>query len=159
MKHGTCASILDELDTENKYFGQGLAWLQQFTMTGILAKANIIPDQQYHFDDIYNGIKKILNRNPSIHCVHEKQTGDIYLAEIRICFNKQLELVDCDGVLSQSNVFNTDTCNHNNQTIHYPSVVPKYLLNGKDGETTKPVWKFPWINLYKLIQIIKWFTF
>lgn len=161
-KHGTCASILQELKTENKYFGQGLAWLQQYTMNGVLSKAKIEPGTQYNVTDFYNAVKNTLNTNPSIHCVREKQNkGDQYLSEIKICFNKQLELIDCNGIWNEFALeFNNGIITNCdlNRPINYPSTLPKYILNKSDRVSPKPVWRFPWVNLYKLIQILKWFT-
>lgn len=163
MKHGTCASAIEELNTENKYFGQGLAWLTQYTMTALLAKTDVVPDRQYTAVEIHDAVKNVLNTNPSIHCVRKKHTGELYLSEIRICFNKQLELVDCDGIkmnmLDAVPYENSDIITNCHQSeINYPSTVPKYLLDNTNGDSTKMTWRFPWVNLYKLIQIIKWFT-
>lgn len=162
LKHGTCASVLEELSTENKYFGQGLAWLQQYTMNNLLSKASVEPGNKYDTIDFHNAIKSSIKTNPSIHCVREKHhSGEQYLSEIKICFNKQLELVNCDGVLGlpQYDDGVITNCDSNLQ-INYPSTLPQYLLDNIDSrEPVKPVWRFPWVNLYKLIQIIKWFTF
>lgn len=167
-KHGTCASVLKELSTENKYFGQGLQWLLQYTMSNMLSKAGIVPGAPYHVVDFHNAIKNTINTNPSIHCVREKNDrANQYLAEIKICFSKQLELVDCNGVLYEhelgvDSVIEQDDGVISNcdltQQVQYPSTLPKYLLEKMEPESTKTVWRFPWVNLYKLIQIIKWFT-
>lgn len=160
LKHGTCAAMLQELDTENKYFGQGLAWLQQYTMNGLLAKSNILPGAMYNITDFYNAIKQALNINPSIHCVHEHGGGQ-YLSELKICFTKQLELIDCNGISDEYVTEHRNgvitNCN-SKQEIQYPSTLPEYLLKSTDRESKKSVWHFPWVNLYKLIQMIKWFT-
>lgn len=159
-KHGTCAALLQELNTENKYFGQGLAWLQQYTMNGVLAKSNVLPGAMYNVTDFYDAIKQTLNINPSIHCVHEHGGGQ-YLSELKICFNKQLELIDCNGISDEYTTEHKNgvitNCNAK-QPIQYPSTLPDYLLNDMDRESTTSVWRFPWVNLYKLIQLIKWFT-
>lgn len=132
-------------------------------MTGFLSKANILPGLKYNVTEFNMAIKNTLNRNPSIHCVKERETHDIYLAEIRICFNKKLELVNCDGVrfgrepsknLGDTLITNCDL----NALISYPSVLPNHLLKKLIPNETKSVWRFPWVNLYKLIQIVKWFT-
>lgn len=164
-KHGTCASVLRELDSENKYFGQGLQWLLQYTMSNMLSKSSIEPGASYHVVDFHNAIRNTIDSNPSIHCVREKNDrGHQYLSEIKICFSKSLELVDCNGVLYESEL---NVKEHDNgiitncdltQEVQYPSTLPKYLLDKMDNDTTKTVWRFPWVNLYKLIQIIKWFT-
>lgn len=171
-KHGTCASILEPLKSENKYFGQGLQWLHKFTMNGLLSKASMEPGNQYNVNEFHDAIKNALNVNPVIECVKEKQYNrEQYLSEIRICFNKQLELVDCDGVVgalpelsehlysySYPNSDNIITSCNRNQPIHYPSKLPQHIIARSKDETIKPVWRFPWVNLYKLVQIIKWFT-
>lgn len=163
VKHGTCASVLEELSTENKYFGQGLTWLQQYTMNGLLSKANINPGTKYNVIDIHNAVKSVLNTSPSIHCVREKNDhGEQYLSEIKICFNKQLELIDCNGIrLKDQQYFNDNiisSCDPNHE-VHYPSTLPQYLLEKSDRGPAKTVWQFPWVNIFKLIRIIKWLTF
>lgn len=163
LKHGTCASVLEELSTENKYFGQGLAWLQQYTMNKLLSKSSIEPGSQHNVIDFHNAIKGAINTNPSIHCVREKHhSGEQYLSEIKICFDKKLELVNCNGVLGLPQAYYDDDVITNcdsNIPINYPSTLPQHLLNDADrAPVNKPAWRFPWVNLYKLIQLIKWLT-
>lgn len=131
-------------------------------MSSLLSKAGILPDQNTTVIRIHKAIKAALNYNPSIHCIREKHTGDVYLSEIRICFSKQLELTDCDGVVKSlitilypggSVITNCDI----SAQIKYPSVLPKYLISRTD-ESSSTNWKFPLVNFYKLIQLIKWFT-
>lgn len=88
-------------------------------MAKLLAKNNIIPGNQYSPLDIQKAIKSELNKNPSIRCVTGKETGEIYLKEIYICFNKQLELVDCEGSKNNDNIIT----NCFTKLISYPSVV------------------------------------
>lgn len=132
-------------------------------MSGLLSKSNIEPGAQYNVLDFHNAIKQILNTNPSIHCVKEAEhAADQYLSEIKVCFNKQLELIDCNSISKQFGLIEYDdgviTNCHLNQPVQYPSTLPEYILNNIDREATQKVWRFPWVNLYKLIQIIKWFT-
>lgn len=69
-------------------------------MTSILAKSNIIPDNEktYKLIHIHTALKTVLNRNPSIYCYIDRSSSEQYLNEIRLCFDRQLELIDCDGV-------------------------------------------------------------
>lgn len=137
-------------------------------MNGLFSKANIEPGSQYNVTDLHNAIEKALNVKAVLHCVREKHhPGEQYLSEIRICFNKKLELIDCTGVVGKpfglygKNMYNDDDIITNcdrNTNINYPSTLPKYLLDNVDDKPAKPVWRFPWVNLYKLIQMIKWFT-
>lgn len=139
-----------------------MTWLQQHTMTDLLSKANIEPNNQYSIAELHDGIKSTLNYNPSIHCIREKHTGAVYLSEIRICFNKQLELIDCDGVHFEDASYSSSgiITNCNSHTpINYPSTVPQHLINvanNNDNKTT--LWRFPFVNFYKLVQMVKWFT-
>lgn len=130
-------------------------------MTDLLNKANIQPDKQYTIAELHDGIRSTLSHNPSIHCIREKHTGAIYLAEIRICFSKQLELIDCDGIHFEDALYSSNgiiTNCDSRKPINYPSTVPQHLINVTDNDKTKMVWRFPWVNLYKLVQMMKWFT-
>lgn len=165
LKHGTCAMVLPALDNENKYFGQGLVWLQQFSMSSVLQKANILPDTSLNIVDLHQGITSTLNRNPSIHCIRDTKTGVTYLSEIRICFSKSLDLIDCDGIMTPPfktyvNGSNIITNCHVDTSIIYPSVMPPRFINRNEPTPAIPssFWNLPFVNIYKLIQIIKWFT-
>lgn len=129
-------------------------------MNGLLAKSNILPGAMYNVTDFYNAIKQTLNINPSIHCVNEHGGGQ-YLSELKICFNKQLELIDCDGKsMKYITEYDNGVITNCNVTkpIQYPSTLPEYLLKNTERESQNSIWRFPWVNLYKLIQLIKWFT-
>lgn len=65
------------------------------------------------------GIEKVLDKRGQIMCVKDKKTGDSYVNEIRICFDKELQLTDCDGIYE----FPTN-CDIS-QEIIYPSYVPQ----------------------------------
>lgn len=95
-KHGTCAVELEQLNTEIKYFTKGLELLSIYDMKNILAKANIIPGQTYNKTEILNAIEQQLNKRGILICQENKQTGKSYIFEIRICFDKTLELINCN---------------------------------------------------------------
>jgi ribonuclease T2 len=68
-KHGTCATALPALDSEDKYFGQGLKWIKQYNMKNILSQSGIEPDVQGYFPlDVWNGVQKSLGKNPIVRC-------------------------------------------------------------------------------------------
>lgn len=128
-------------------------------MSALLQKSNILPDADYKFADFNNAIKNALNVNPSIHCVFDPIHNAIFLSEIRICFNKSLSLTDCDGVTQEidNNKFITN-CDLA-KPILYLSTVPKYLTSANDEKNNdKSGWRFPFVNFYKLIQLIQWLT-
>uniref|UniRef100_D3TLW3 Ribonuclease n=1 Tax=Glossina morsitans morsitans TaxID=37546 RepID=D3TLW3_GLOMM len=157
LKHGTCAATLDQLNNEIKYFDQGLKWRENYLISNILRDSNIHPDSNNTVVALHTALIKGLGKNPSIHCLYDGKNDISYLADIRICFNKSLELVDCDGVLRDATSIDYPggtviTNCHISQAVHYPSLVPgRHIVNERK-------WKFPIVNLYKLIQFIMWFT-
>ncbi|KAJ2950179.1 hypothetical protein O0L34_g11537 [Tuta absoluta] len=98
-KHGTCAAVLEPLNSEFKYFSNGLNWMKKYSMTNILSSNNIIPsnDKEYPIAEIHKAVTDTLHVNPAIEC--RKIEGKSWLVEIRICFNKTLHLTDCDGIV------------------------------------------------------------
>lgn len=128
-------------------------------MNHILESAHILPDSNFYPSTIQQAVSNVLGMNPVIHCVYDPHDQKNYLSEIRICFNKTLNLVDCDGVVGLVSIpypegrilTNCDI----SEPIYYPSIVPKTQFNKHNVETE---WKFPYVNAYKLIQLIKWFT-
>ncbi|XP_019882311.2 ribonuclease Oy [Camponotus floridanus] len=117
-KHGTCAIKIKALGNEYKYFEKGLTFLNSYNMIDILPKANIFPGQKYMVENMLIGIQQVLNKRCQIICVQNKKTGESYVSEIRLCFDKALKLIDCDGIYE----FPTN-CNKLKQ-ITYPSSTP-----------------------------------
>lgn len=180
LKHGTCAAaILTQLSNENKYFGQGLSWLQQYSMADILTEGGIKPGMNYTVLEIHTVLMDKLKKNAAIECYHDKQTKLQFLNEIRICFDKELEQADCDGISAEEVAIDKvnekviTNCNMN-KPIVYPATVPlsrfdkthmsPYDLHRKfleeynrkksnEGKTMKLL-----VNIYKLIQLLKWTT-
>ncbi|XP_012527579.1 ribonuclease Oy [Monomorium pharaonis] len=118
-KHGTCAVTVKALNNEFNYFQVALKLLDKYNMIDVLSKANILPGNKYMVQQIFMGIQKVLNKKGQIMCVVDKN-GESYVVEIRICFDKTLQLIDCDGIHN----FPTN-CNRNKEII-YPSRVPYY---------------------------------
>ncbi|KAK2581275.1 hypothetical protein KPH14_008065 [Odynerus spinipes] len=120
-KHGTCAAVLPAFNSELKYFTKGLELLNIYDMKNVLGKAHIIPGRSYTVEDMFNAVRQILGKTAQIVCAHNEKTREAYIFEIRICLDKNLRLVDCDGISG----FPAITCN-NAKTITYPGTVPSY---------------------------------
>lgn len=125
-------------------------------MSAILAMGNILPDSEHTVVNIHQAVVAGLNTNPFIRCIKDKNQS--FLSEIRICFNKTLSLVNCDGVagVGQVTVDGVGKINTNcdaSSVILYPSVVPAARINKSKSE-----WQFPYVNVYKLLEMIKWLT-
>lgn len=161
-KHGTCASVLSPFHSENYYFGQGLSWFQTYAMGPLLERSGIKPDDSVYVGHLHNSIYGVLKVNPVIECYHE--TGKQYITEIRICFDKELKLQDCDGAIGSTGVeygtyrsvrkgtmiTNCDPM----KLILYPSQVPKVQRPAEAKKTTS--W---FVKFYRIVTFLRWFTF
>lgn len=98
LKHGTCARTLPALNNEHKYFMQAIKWSETYHISNIFDNASIYPNSNNTVYALYKVLHQSLGINPSIHCFNDIHHNVILLEEIRLCFNKNLALVDCDGV-------------------------------------------------------------
>ncbi|XP_060872142.1 uncharacterized protein LOC132946257 isoform X2 [Metopolophium dirhodum] len=103
IKHGTCSKSLPTLDSELKYFNQGLDWSKQYVLSDLLEQGGIKPNGSYPITQIWHTLRTGLGKNPHIDCYYESRTNKPYIDEVRICFNKSLELIDCDPFRRNSN--------------------------------------------------------
>lgn len=153
-KHGTCAAVLPLLAGETKYFAQGLRWLQLYSMSDILMKAGFTPDsnQSYNAAEMYAGIKKRIGKNPAMYCQVDTKTGKSYIFEIRICFDKSLELVDCDGIkVRGEHAYGTLLHCDPSKPVVYTDIIPNL-------EQPHLTWEWPLTEIYKLVMWLQWFT-
>ncbi|XP_015108886.1 ribonuclease Oy-like [Diachasma alloeum] len=96
-KHGSCSTSLKELDTPLKYFKKALELNDIYNIQDILRKANVVPGRSYSPQAIFNGVNKVLGRRSQVACITNSEKRESYLWEIRVCFDKSLNLVDCKG--------------------------------------------------------------
>lgn len=93
-KHGTCASILPQFDSVTNYFTKGLKLNKNYDLVTILESNGVVPNTNgYTLQDVYNTIKNSTGKEPSIQCVTDKNTKESFMSEIRLCFNKTLDLI------------------------------------------------------------------
>lgn len=143
-KHGTCAAQLKQFNSEFNYFSMGMNWLKEYSMLNILKSKNIIPSNNilYSISDINDAIKANLGVDPAIEC--KKEDGENYISEIRICFTKDLEITNCDGVVTRQNIGGSSILTNCNPSKNI--VYPHYKRN------------IMYVQLYKLISWLQWFT-
>ncbi|KAF5306121.1 hypothetical protein FQR65_LT07397 [Abscondita terminalis] len=163
MKHGTCAAILPQLNTQLKFFSQGLEWIKMFNMKGILLQNNIIPSPNgYTIENIFNSIKDVLNHNPIVQCEVDKDTKETLISEIQICFDKSFNLMNCDSVeasLKKDSILTDCSLKKN---IFYPShplistEIPD--LESKPSFEELLATRNYWISIYKTIKFLIWAT-
>lgn len=171
MKHGTCtADKIAEMNTELKYFSKGLTWLDQYSISALLKDSKVQPMgpdfDGYSVQDIHDALAKKLPTTFGIVCFKDQKTKRQFLFEIRICFKKDLTLVDCDGIVMLGDEDEDDKYITNcklSQPILYPAAgsFPHptvwrdyYSRNTNEMQEMKPLL----INIYKLINLIKWIT-
>ncbi|PSN51011.1 hypothetical protein C0J52_07447 [Blattella germanica] len=157
-KHGTCAVSLPALDSESKYFGQGLKWIKDYDMDGILSKSGIQPNANYTPQEVWSAVQKTLGKDPAVQCIVDPKTKVSYLFEIRICFDKNLTLVDCDGIREHEEAPGMKT-NCPNRNLTYPAFLPP-------TQSVEPIDLGPshdqrlWmLEGLRIVQFLQWMTF
>lgn len=142
-------------------------------MSSILEQANILPGGSYNIMDIFSAVKSALGVNSAISCVKDHVSGNTYLFEIKICFDKELKLVHCDGIVREESqewipldngwkrvpeiITNCDS----SKPIFYPSVVPPTrhdVITEADYDAEPSYLKIPFVKFYKLIRALQWAT-
>jgi len=128
IKHGTCAAQLPELDSELKYFTKGCELTKENPVFDWLSGEGVSPGKSYHILDVYNAVRKgNQGKNPHIDCDYIE--GKHYIKEIKICFDKNFQRTDCDGILNSKTALldekiaqgqNMGTCPRHGEFI-YPS--------------------------------------
>ncbi|KAJ8932775.1 hypothetical protein NQ314_014479 [Rhamnusium bicolor] len=164
-KHGTCASTLPQLDSIVNYFQQGLDWNEQYKLSNILEKGKIIPNSEgYTIEQIYNAVKTFTNKEPMIQCTVDRQTKDSMISEIRICFNKTLDVIDCD----QSNPVNKNkygiitNCNLKKPVMYFAEVPMNGISYEMDYVDDAFKQHFEeqmyYMSVYRLLKFLIWYT-
>ncbi|CAH0714692.1 unnamed protein product, partial [Brenthis ino] len=103
-KHGTCAAQLKPFNSELNYFSIGINWMKQYSMTNILKS------------------------DPAIEC--KKEDGQSDISEIRICFTKDLELTNCDGIVARQQIGDDSILTNcdRSKNILYPQYINNHCL-------------------------------
>ncbi|VVC38408.1 Ribonuclease T2, His active site 1,Ribonuclease T2-like,Ribonuclease T2, His active site 2 [Cinara cedri] len=128
-KHGTCALTLPSLNSEFEYFNQGIKWSEMYNMKDILEKGDIkVNDTTSLVTDYWKAIESVLKTNAWIECAFKSDTKQQMLLEIRICFDKSLKMVNCNGICGEESDISKDHLLTNcdlNKPILYLDSIPK----------------------------------
>lgn len=169
-KHGTCAAEIPDFDTELKYFNKGLTLIYKYNMEFILSKSNIIPDEnkEYFVEDIFDAIVNVIQKKPAIECYTDKHLNQTFLWEIRICFDKNLELIDCDGIRDPVyHIKNTSIITNckKNTPIYYKNLVPirpkpttRPTTIEYDDENERRSFVHKVLDIYRVLTFLRWLT-
>jgi hypothetical protein len=90
-----------------------------------------------------------------------QKTKQTYLFEIRICFDKNLTLTDCDGIKGPSDPITGIKTNCPLQkTIIYPSILPPDYEKPFYTITSPVYVQHSWLlEALRIIQFLQWMTF
>lgn len=168
-KHGTCAALeIKEMNTQLKYFKEGLSLIDQYAINKLLQPTYIKPgiDAAYKLDEIYSALNLSIGNNFAIVCEKDKNKNQ-YLFEIRICFDKNLNIHSCDGIVMEDfkNIDYHDEIITNcrrDQEIIYPSkawlLQKQWIEKVKEQQSQNDSFMYHWINIYKLVRLLQWIT-
>ncbi|KAK3755335.1 hypothetical protein RRG08_026065 [Elysia crispata] len=108
-KHGTCAYTLPILKGELRYFNQTLNLHDELNISKTLGDSGICPSNEKKHTplDFFNAVKKGIGKIPNIICLKDKKTNQIYLDQIWLCYNKQLQPMDCPDVSESQSLTST----------------------------------------------------
>jgi len=132
-KHGTCAVMgkVEGLTDEQSYFSLGCRLAKESPVTEWLAAAGITPsmDNRYTTKEVWDAVVEGAGTRPHIDC--EKINGEVYIKEVKVCYSKQLERVDCDGIKSSGEAAAMmGTCLRWPSFLYPSSAVPTKMLMG-----------------------------
>ncbi|CRK93401.1 CLUMA_CG006937, isoform A [Clunio marinus] len=169
-KHGTCAAEhIPQLNSEIKYFQQGLDFLDRFSITKLLMSSYIKPglDVTYKLEEIHSALSASLDDNFAIVCERDKKSKREYLFEIRICFDLELNLHSCDGIVMDEGEDPDPedeiiTNCQKNQEIAYPSsawvMQRQWMKRNEERRFVDKSWMKHVVNSYKLVRFLQWVT-
>lgn len=164
-KHGTCAATQPQMNSVTNYFEQGLQWNKDYRINEILSNSKILPSSTgYPLAQIYDAIKSYIKVEPSIQCVTDSHTKESMISEIRICFNKSMELIDCDqnnSVNRRSSGIITN-CSLKKPVLYFSEVPTKEVSYEMDyvDELLKKHFEeqMYYMRMYRFLKFIIWFT-
>jgi ribonuclease T2 len=92
---------------------------------------------------------------------NSQKTEETYLFEIRICFDKNLTLTDCDGIKGPSDPTTGIKTNCPlKKTIIYPSILPPEQRKPLFTIASAVYGQHPWLlEALRVMQFLQWMTF
>jgi len=138
VKHGTCAAQLEIMDSEVKYFEMGCELGKVNPISSWLEEAGVFQGGKYDIKTVWEAVVKGTNgTRPHIDCDHIE--GKHFLSEIKICYDKNLTRVNCDGIKKPGKLEEEmgktrfmGTCPHHKKFV-YPSENSVHTVGGEDG--------------------------
>lgn len=124
-------------------------------------------DNAYKLEEIHNALNLSIGNNFAIVCERDHKTKQQYLFEIRICFDKELNIHSCDGIVMED-FYDTNSSDEiitncrKDMDIYYPSKAwlqqKQWLAKVKEQQNQGDGFLYHWINIYKFIRLLQWVT-
>lgn len=112
-----------------------MEWNRKYNLSEILTESNITPDNSgYTPRQLSLAVKAVTRKNPWIRCETDKVTKESILSEIRICFDKSLQIQDCDLLnpnLPKQNGVLTN-CDKSKHVMYYAAMEPEPTSESED---------------------------
>jgi len=130
-KHGTCAvGQVDGVSSEEQYFHTGCRLARENPVSDWLTEAGISPSDNHRqpLKAVWQAVLAGAGTRPHIDC--EKIDGQVYIKEVKVCYNKNLARVDCDGIKGFGSTEEVDrqnmmgTCTRWGEFVYPSSAVP-----------------------------------
>jgi len=128
-KHGTCAvGQVDGVSSEEQYFHTGCRLARENPVSDWLTEAGISPSDTHRqpLKGVWQAVIAGAGSRPHIDC--EKIDGQVYIKEVKVCYNKNLVRVDCDGIKgygsSEEGQKMMGTCTRWGEFVYPSSAVP-----------------------------------
>jgi len=98
-KHGTCASSLPALNTQQKYLQAALSLRGTHDLAQVLRAQGIVPrdDASYSVQYIKDVVRSVYGADPVIGCNTDRSTKLPVLVEIGLCVAKNLTFTNCSA--------------------------------------------------------------
>lgn len=77
VKHGSCAVSLPALNSEFKYFNQGIEWSEKYNMKNVLEESGIQLNSSLYVNDYWKAVKSVLKTNTWIQCVFKHVSNSV----------------------------------------------------------------------------------
>lgn len=164
-KHGTCSATLPLLNSIPNFFMRGLEWNKMYNLTNMLAQSKIVPGTDgYTVEQVTDAIKSVTKFEPMVQCVVDPHTKLSMISEIRICFDKSFQLIDCDPTNPVNNKLKSVITNcSEKKPLMYLATVPNnlvsYQMDYVDEYLEEEMKKTSfYMEFYELLKFLIWIT-
>ncbi|XP_020664200.3 ribonuclease T2 [Pogona vitticeps] len=127
-KHGTCAAVLESLNSQKKYFSKALELYKEIDLNSYLVKLRIKPGGTYQMAAIREALTSVYQVTPKIQCLPPDEGQLQVIGQIKFCLTKEFALINCTESKSgssfahENNLFKTEDLSKCSDTLtDYPS--------------------------------------